>query len=288
MTSNNRKTPYYSIRTGKNPLSGGFDLDGLKSLFLTQFVYLEEEGYFQEALGYECVDAGFVAGSLGHDLEGAVLLELRKRNLTPVRLKIDQYSEKDLFDMIEFLYDHCSKPIERSYHSWSECGWHCSSFDGGPGRLEYRERMNKILKLYQTGYELSAAGEILTLADNGLSGLFEAPLPKIDPENVSARVVAAQTKFRRYRSSEDERRDAVRDLADVLEYLRPQLKAVLTNKDEATLFQIVNEFGIRHHKRGQQTDYDKPIWYSWMFYFYLATIHAAVRLIEKAGKNKNT
>jgi hypothetical protein len=79
----------------------------------------------------------------------------------------------------------------------------------------------------------------------------------------------------------DERRDAIRDLADVLEYLRPQLKAVLNKKDEAAIFEIANNFGIRHHNQSQRTDYDKPIWYSWIFYFYLATIHAAVRLIDR-------
>ena len=281
MTSSARRTPYYSVRTGKNPFAAGFDLDTLRDLFRTQFIYFEDEGYFQEALGFNCVDQGFIPGTLGHDLEGALLLQLRKRNLTPIRSKIAGYSEEDLFDVVEFLYDHCSKPVERTYHNWSECGWHCSSFDREPGRAEYRERMNKLLVLYGKGYELSVAGEMLSLADDGLSGLVEAPLPKVDPENVAARVAAAQTKFRRYRSSMDERRDAVRDLADVLEYLRPQLKSVLTRKDESDLFEIANNFGIRHHKVGQRTDYDKPIWYSWLFYYYLATIHAAVRLIDK-------
>jgi hypothetical protein len=84
----------------------------------------------------------------------------------------------------------------------------------------------------------------------------------------------------------DERRDAIRDLADVLEYLRPRLKTALTKKDEAALFEIANNFGIRHHNAEQRTDYDKPIWYSWIFYYYLATIHAAVRLIERSGGKK--
>jgi hypothetical protein len=131
-------------------------------------------------------------------------------------------------------------------------------------------------------------GEILALADNGLEGLFEAPLPpKVDPNNVAARIEAARTKYRRYKSSMDERRDAIRDLADVLEYLRPQLKTVLTKKDEAALFDIANNFGIRHHNRQQKTDYDKVIWYSWMFYYYLATIHAALRLIERGAERKS-
>lgn len=70
-------------------------------------------------------------------------------------------------------------------------------------------------------------------------------------------------------------------MAGVLEFLRPQLDGVLTNKDDAALFNIANNFGIRHHNEKQQNTYDKAIWYSWIFYFYLATIHAALRLIEK-------
>lgn len=278
-----RHKPYYSVRTGKNPLAANFDLATLRDLFRTLFVHFEDEGYFQEALGYECVDAGFVPGALGHDLAGTLLLELRKKDLTPIRSKIESYSEEDLFDMIEFLYEHCSKPKDGHYHSYSSCGWHYNTFEKEPGRLEYREKMNKVLALYQSGYELSAEGEILALADGGLEGLFEAPVPGADPENVAARVEAARTKFRRYRSSMDERRDAIRDLADVLEYLRPRLKTALASKDEADLFNIANNFGIRHHNDAQKTQYDKAIWYSWMFYYYLATIHAAVRLIEKSG-----
>ncbi|MGY2486212.1 hypothetical protein [Cupriavidus sp. CP313] len=79
-----------------------------------------------------------------------------------------------------------------------------------------------------------------------------------------------------------ERRDAVRDLADVLEFLRGEAKAVLLSKDEADLFNLANNFGIRHHNKEQKTDYDASIWLSWAFYYYLATIHACVRLIERS------
>jgi len=94
-------------------------------------------------------------------------------------------------------------------------------------------------------------------------------------------VNAAILKFRRYRSSLEDRKDSIRDLADVLEFLRSQLKSVITKNDENDLFNIANNFGIRHHNDLQKIDYDKAIWYSWMFYYYLATIHASVRLIKK-------
>lgn len=196
-----RTKPYYSVRTGKNPLSDSFDLATLKALFKTLFVYFEDEGYFQEALGYHCVDAGFVPGKLGHDLAGALLLEVRKGNLTPIRTSIADYSEDDLFDIIEFLYEHCSKPVQREFHSWNDCGWHCSKFDREPGRVEYRSKVNNVLKLYEGRYELSVEGEILAIPDQGLEELLESPLPSYDPDNISARVNAAQLKFRSPRSS---------------------------------------------------------------------------------------
>jgi hypothetical protein len=115
-----------------------------------------------------------------------------------------------------------------------------------------------------------------------LENLFTASLPTNDPDNVEQRVQSAILKFRRYRSSLDERRDAIRDLADVLEFLRPQVKTVISKKDESDLFVLANQFGIRHHNEQQKQDYDKAIWYSWMFYYYLVTIYACLRLIKKA------
>ena len=69
----------------------------------------------------------------------------------------------------------------------------------------------------------------------------------------------------------------------MLEYLRPQLKDVLHSKDEGDLFNIANNFAIRHHNDRQRGNYDPNIWTSWMFYFYLATIHAAQRMIQRAA-----
>ncbi len=273
--------PYYSIRMGRNPLAGGFDLDTMRALFRDVLIYFEDEGYFQESLGYQCVDAGYVAGTLGRSLDGALLLGLRKPNLTPIRQRINSYTEEDLFDVIEFLSDHCSKPVERFYHDWDNCGWHCKKSDSAAGSAEFREKMNELLEVYEGGYELSTAGEVLALPDHGLAPLHVALLPTPDTDNVAGRVAAAEVKFRRHRSTEGDRRDAIRDLADVLEFLRPQLAGILNKKDDAALFEIANRFAIRHHNPDQQSNYDKAIWYSWIFYFYLATIHAAVRLINK-------
>ena len=273
---------YYSERSGRGPGAVALDLDDLKRLFKSMFASLEYEGYFQEDLGYDCVDSGFVPGLIGTDLQAELLLTLRKPQLWPIHTTIETWAEDDVFDMIEFLYDHISKPTERHFHSFSGCGWHCTKFDRKEGQHEFREKVNRLLKSYDAGFELSAKGEVLALPPSGLEPILAAAIPHPDQEGVVARVNAAVTKFRRHRSSVQDRRDAVRDLADVLELLRPMLKKVLTSKDEADLFNIANNFGVRHHNVSQKTHYDLSIWLSWMFYYYLATIHAAVRLIKKS------
>ncbi len=276
---------YYSQRTGRNPGGARFDLPNFKRLFISLYRQLSEEGYFQQDLGYSCVDAGFVPGTLGTDLEGELLLAVRKSNLWPIDATIENWSEDDLFDVIEFLFDHVSQPTERTYHGYNECGWHCTGFSRNAGQAEYRAKINRLLGLYDQGFELSEAGQVLALPDRHLAGLFQATVPSNDPNNITDRVNAAVGKFRRHRSSLEDRRDAVRDLAAVLEFLRPQLKLVLDSKDEADLFNLANNFGIRHHRADQKVGYDKAIWYSWLFYYYLATIQAATRLIARGSSS---
>lgn len=116
---------------------------------------------------------------------------------------------------------------------------------------------------------------------NNIAPLLQVDIPSSDSENITKKIDLVVLKFRRHKSTLDDRRDALRELADVLEYLRPDIKKVLASKDESDLFNIANNFGIRHHNVDQKVDYDKAIWYSWIFYYYLATIHAALRLIAK-------
>lgn len=271
---------YYSVRTGKNPLASQWDLPILLKLFNDLYTNFEVKGYLQEAFGYLCVDDGDVPGTLGKDIEAQILRKVRKQDLWPINKTCMNYSEDDLFDIIEFLYDYVSKPLDGTYHSWNNCGWHYNKFDPDTGRQEFRSEINEILREYKDGYELSVAGEILALPERGQESLLNATLPVYDPDNVEKRVEGAKLKFRRYRSSIEDRRDAIRDLSDVLEFLRPKLKLVITKSDENDIFNIANNFGIRHHNDSQKTDYEKSIWYSWMFYYYLATIHAVLRLIQ--------
>jgi len=170
---------------------------------------------FQRSMGYDCVDAGFVAGTMGQDVGAYFLRKLRKAHLWPIDKNIEQYETADLFDVAELLHDHVSAPKNGNYHSWSQCGWHYDEFDAEEGRQRYRSEINEFLRDFDEGYELNATGEVILSGQEGLRDLLEARLPpSADPQNVGARVRAAVGKYRSRQATQDDRRDAVRDLAD--------------------------------------------------------------------------
>lgn len=254
----------------------------MRKLFSHLYNDFEVRGYFQEAFGYYCVDAGYVPGKVGN-VNAYFLLKLRKDNLWPIDEKWPEYDESDLLDIIEMLYDHVSEPTEGEYHSYGDCGYHYSKFNEKAGRIEYRERINELLRDYGEGYELSPEGEILHVAITGAEALLNGNLPTYDKTNVDDVVREAISHYKRSRSSLTDKQNAVKMLAGVLEFLRPKIKNVLTTADEGELFNIANNFGIRHHNTRQKTEYDREVWLDWIFYHYLSTISSVIRLITKRG-----
>lgn len=133
---------YYSQRIGVNPNPKGLPLDDILKLFLDLYGQMHQEGYFHEAFGFSCVDLGEVPGKL-RDIELEMLLAIRKRKLWPIYRNATFYSEDDFFDVIEFLYQHVSKPVEGSHHSYNDCGMHWETFNQNDGKLEFRYKMNR-------------------------------------------------------------------------------------------------------------------------------------------------
>lgn len=258
---------YYSIRTGTNKNLKGFPLEEFKEVFIRQYNRFKRDSYFDEHILRVHTD----------EIELEILLKIRKQNLWPIEDQITFYNEDDLFDMIEFLYQNISKPIEQSEYE-GEFYW--DTFSKSEGQSIYREKVNEVLALYEKPFELSDEGEILIKPEKGFEQIFEADIPTSN-ENRNNRLESAIRKYRRHGSTIDDRRQVIRDLVDVLEYLRPKVKSLLTKKDENDLFRIANNFGIRHHNDKQKTDYDASLWLSWMFYFYLSTIHVILRKIQK-------
>lgn len=271
---------YYSIRTGKNRSGSRLNLSSVRYLFGKLYSNLDEKGYFQEAFGLDCEDSGYLSGRAGRDLDAYFFRKLRKHGLWPVEQRHREYDESDLFDVLEFLYDHVSEPETSMCHGWDNRCRHYGSFNRKTGQSTYRSEVNELLSDYDEGYLLSRDGEIVHRALPGTETLLDSKSPTYDVRNVDNIIVEATECYKRSRSSETDKRNAVKMLADVLEFLRPKIKAVLSTPDENDLFNIANNFGIRHHNKLQKTDYDQEIWLDWMFYYYLAAINAVIRLIK--------
>jgi hypothetical protein len=199
-------------------------------------------------------------------------------------------TEDHVFDTLEFLYDHVSRPgdivpmtTETGFNYYDHDG-----YDDSIGRAEFRQIANSFLSDYKSGYELTEDGIILALGADGLRQILDADIPHYDEANVDSKVRNAITKWRNRHLSFEAKKEAIRELADVFEWLKKTkgLSAVLDSKDESAIFDLANNFAIRHHNPKQKTNYDPAIWYSWMFHFYLATYHAAVRLLIKYEKGK--
>jgi len=164
-----------------------------------------------------------------------------------------------------------------------------SSLADEPGQKEFRGKVNAFLLEYKTGFELTTEGIILARGTDGLQRIIDAEIVPYDEMNVDSKVRNAITKWRNRHLSLAEKKEAIRELADVFEWLKKtkNLGGVLDSKDESALFDLANNFGIRHHNPNQKTNYDRAIWYSWIFHFYLATYHAAIRLLMKKKKPPN-
>jgi hypothetical protein len=235
------------------------------NLYLRPYSVLVERGYFVESIGSSCVDTGWTPGYVGGDPNLYFLRKLRKQDMWPIEDNLPDYSEDDLFDVIELLYDLVSMPVDGVMHTYGDCGMHWKEFDRAEGRLQFREEINAVLADYGSCYQVTEAGEIVELADPGLEELMSAELPTKSDDRIKQKLSEAIQLFRRRHSTLNDRHTAVRLLADLFERLRPELQKAVTKNDEKDLFNIANNFAIRHDNDKQKTAYDKALWLSWIF-----------------------
>lgn len=264
---------YYAFRRGAQRPSES--IENLRRILAAEYRRLEHMGYFQRHFGKDCVDSGNLPGeSCGSDPAAYVQWALG-RDLWPFEESIVGLDEDWIFTVLEFLHDHVAKPVRTRPHDWDDCGLHVLSSDEEGGRVDFRNSMNRYLPRYKDGYELQDDGEIWRAAPTGLDTLMPADTGN---EAIDSRVRHAIATFRHRNASDEQKRDAIRNLADVLEYLREEGKTGLPTKDEDRLFEIANQYAIRHHNPRQRTSYDAGIWLDWMFYAFLNGVALAGKL----------
>lgn len=249
---------YYNERKGF--IDSKINFEDLKAFFCLIYQEFESKKYFAHAQVKWENHVGLF-----------IYRKTKLSNIWPIKDNIWSQDETTLFTVIEFLYDYVSEDERKyGYEPFLGCG-----------KIEYREAVNEVLEDYSGGYELSEDGRILKIPPSGFKPVIEESIETNDPENIDLRVKYAISKFSRYNSSVEEKKEAVRTLAGVLEYLRKS-DIKLPENDDSDLFNIINNFDIRHHNQIQKSDYDKDVWYNWMFYTFLASIHVLLKLnVEK-------
>jgi hypothetical protein len=268
---------YYSYRNRPKNLT----LEGLYWELKHLYSLFEKENYFKRKAGISAWDE-----KLPDKIKHRAAIALHFQPFPITEWKEDFITEDHIFSVIEFLHDYVSKPIGELVDLSSQARWDYWDYEGyddAAGQIEFRDQANAFLHDYGSGFEIGEDGLILALGSDGLQYILDAEILPYDEENVDSKVRDAIRKWRNRRLDLGEQKEAIREMADVFEWLKEtkELKKVLRHKDEAALFHIANEFHIRHHDPTQKKGYDTTIWFSWIFHIYLATYHAVIRLLKK-------
>jgi hypothetical protein len=198
------------------------------------------------------------------------------RSSCPIAL---EYDRDLLFDLIELLYLDCvSQPTFFSGELVRLTDPY--GFDKEAGKAAFREEINSALAAADPPLELLQIGQIVE-AGAPHAELYESPLPAGSPADMADPVATATLQFLSRGATEEDKRAAVKLLMDVLERIRPEVKETMLRKDEADLFNLANNFALRHYDRQQKADYDKNIWHDWTFHVCLATIRAVVAVRDR-------
>lgn len=268
------KRMYYSTRNNKKTV----DVHQLYKQLQSLFLYYQNKDYFKEKLS-------ITSFHISEDANHKAMFEIKFMPFPIKKWDRLDVTEENIFDTIEFLFHHVSKPGELTWYT-SESGFDYQDYQDYNdliGRMEFKGAVNFVICDYGEGYEISDLGEILSLGKNGVEEILNAEIIEYDIDNVDSKVKEAIRKWKNRSQSVADRRQAIIDLASVFEWLKKteKLAKALDKKDESLIFEIANKFELRHHNPEQIRNYDKNIWHSWMFHFYLATYHAVIRTLKK-------
>lgn len=261
---------------------------------------LSRLGYFEEAFGSECGDSRDNPIETGQRVL-AERLELRDVQLWPpgqVRSNVfedgpsaahESWSDEVFYDVIEALDELVARPRQRRFHQYHD-EWDYSDYHRPAGQAVYRWRVNELLDQSEVPLRLaqigSDAGLLVHAAGDPRDALTDQALATADPRDRAA-VQHAVALFRGRAVSREEKRSAIVALARVLEERRPLVEAALIKKDAGALFQIANEFDLRHrraatHGKAQRDDYDDAF-LDWVYWWYLSTVELTHQLLIVGG-----
>jgi hypothetical protein len=245
---------------------------------------LDNRAYFEKRTGKDCVD-----DPQEIDLGALLEKELGETSLWP--FSVDRLAEDEglFFDVVEAIHDLVSRPRNRSMHSYAGCGWHHSDFESTSARKIYRWHVNRLFS--QGGVTLRLAdegedvGRLVARTDEEREDLIRATASRPDAEDSPGGQVRHAIRIFRARGADrNDKRSAVAALALVLEERRHDVLAeTLAKSDRGALFEIANNFHVRHQDAKQKRQYD-DFYLDWVFWVYLSTIELTNRVLDEQGR----
>src|SRR5699024_8548142 len=158
-----------------------------------------------------------------------------------------------------------------------------SDFQIPMGRDIYFWLINRLLERTSIDLRLATSGEdrgrLVETQGDARNDLVATAIAGSDG-NARSPIEHAVALFRRRGTTVEDKRSACMALARILESRRALLKEQLYRRDEGALFQIANQFDVRHRNESQQADYD-PAFLDWIFWWYLGTIELTDRIVAR-------
>ncbi|MED0958425.1 hypothetical protein [Bacillus paramycoides] len=252
---------YYAERNGLLSKKK-HNLRDLRDLFVLFHNTLRNEGYLVEFYGGVDNWGTRQSGICGDNMDVFCFSKTGFKGLLPVDYDL-RYKEEEIFTLIEMFYTYVNDE---------------DIFSTIKGKDVYRERINKILNNYGTGWELVKEGYVRELVNDGLSLLLEQ---SYDDSDTITEINKTKHEFLKYGATLDDKKDALIRLGNIMEPLRAEMTTKISKEDTSAIFNILNNFQLRHNNANQKTDYDKDIYYPWMFYQMLAALDAFLKIKEQ-------
>lgn len=277
--------PYYAARNRPNPdTSPSRDVTGAKNTWRVLVDELLHRGYLDRVAARPCVDhMTDVYPGQDADLDRVFTDRLGSERLW--RSVPASWSDDDFFSMVEVIHDVVARPRRRRYHDFDDCGWHYSAFATYPAQVLYRWTVNRLLRRHGIDLQLAKSGEdagrLVHRVLDPRQELITQAVAHVPDRNRNL-VDHAIAQFRRRGATLEEKRSACTALAHVLEDRTPLITKLMNKKDESDLFNIANNFAIRHQNAKQRTDYAEE-YLDWIFWSFLATVELTSQLITRQG-----
>ncbi|HEV2498298.1 MAG TPA: hypothetical protein VGY31_01805 [Terriglobia bacterium] len=209
------------------------ELDGdLTRGLLTVINAKIDENLFGGAFSEECPDGG--GRSIGCDLE-KLRAGLAAYNVVSPRVWPNENgelpSDAQLFDLVEFLYEHAGLPEPYAYHQFF--GHSHFSYDEKKGRARFEHEVNRFFERNGLAFELTD-GEVQRMAPSGLQEALASTVFRTGDADLDRLLETAREKF--LNRSLNVRKEGLEKLWDAWERLKTiekgrdksaQVKAIL-------------------------------------------------------------